>query len=113
MIDSFSGLFSTGASDDFRRSFGDRMHRNVGLQLIGKLAALLTAFGCVGAVDAVTEFRHRQDRDDDGHITGTGGSADIPEHFGRRELRAFPRSPGRWNRGLIRGWRVPWFTIDA
>ena len=91
-IDSFNCLFSTNARDDFRCRFGDRVHRNVCLQFIDKLAAAIAALGRVGAVDAVSQFRHGHHRDDDRRIADISGSPDIAEHFRRRELGPFRRN---------------------
>jgi len=58
-VDSFSCFFTTNTRDDFRGRFRDRMDGNMRLQFIDKLTTALSAFGCVGTVDAVSEFRHR------------------------------------------------------
>ncbi len=64
------------------------MNGNVRLQFIDKLPPAFSAFRCIGAVDAVSEFGDSHGRDDDRRID-IGRGADIAEHFRRGELGAF------------------------
>jgi len=61
---------------------------NVRLQFIDKLTPAFSAFRCVGAVDAVSEFRYGHHGDNDWRIADFGSGTDIAQDFRSRELGA-------------------------
>src|SRR5437870_7294131 len=81
-IDSFSCLFTTNPRDDLGCCFRDRMNGNVRLQFIDKLTPAFSAFRCVGAVDAMSEFRYGHHGDNDWRIADFGSGTDIARTSG-------------------------------
>src|SRR5580658_6751383 len=82
--DSLCGLLRAASGDDFGGRFGDGMNWDLRFQFIEELTALPASLRRIGAIYAVTEFRHRQRTDDDGNVAC--GFADFLDRLGSGEL---------------------------
>jgi len=86
-VHSPGGLLGANPGDDLCRRLRNRMDRDLRFEFVEELAALTTPLRSSGSVDSVSQFSHRQRRDDDGKVTN--GRTDSPNCFGGRDLTAF------------------------
>src|SRR5258708_2207750 len=64
----FSRLLSSDPGNDFRRGFGYGVDRNVRLQLVQELPALVSPFRCVRSINSMPEFGDGESADYDWNI---------------------------------------------